>query len=153
MLDFASILRASQAISGTIQLDQLLHQLPQIILQNSGGDRCALILPDDQGVWQIRAIATAEQSELCLEPLEGNSKLPAKLIQYVKNTREVVAFENCETTLPVIDEYLDQRQPKSILCLPIINQGTLLGIVYLKNQVTTGVFTKDRILILNFLCV
>lgn len=153
VLDFAAILRASQAISGTIQLDQLLHQLTQIILQNSGGDRCALILPDDQGVWQIRAIATAEQSELCLEPLEGNSKLPAKLIQYVKNTREVVAFENCETTLPVIDEYLDQRQPKSILCLPIINQGTLLGIVYLKNQVTTGVFTKDRILILNFLCV
>lgn len=153
VLDFAAILRASQAISGTIQLDQLLHQLTQIILQNSGGDRCALVLPDEQGVWQVRAIATAEKSELCLEPLEGNVTLPAKLIQYVKNTQEVIAFENCETSLPVMDDYLYHQQPKSVLCLPMINQGNLLGIVYLRNQLTSGVFTNDRILILNFLCI
>ncbi|WP_418006845.1 AAA family ATPase [Nostoc piscinale] len=150
--DFAAILKASQAISGTIQLDELLHQLTQIILQHSGGDRCALILPDSQGQWLVRAIATLATIELCTEPLEGNSNLPLKLIQYVKNTQEMVMIDELKTNLPVIDEYLQERQPKSLLCLPIINQGQIIGILYLKNRSTSNVFTSDRILILNFLC-
>ncbi|MDZ8225742.1 AAA family ATPase [Nostoc sp. ChiVER01] len=150
--DFAAILKASQAISGTIQLDELLHKLTQIILQHSGGDRCALILPNTQGKWLVRAIATPETTELCAEPLEGNPDLPIKLIQYVKNTEEIVVINELKTNLPVIDEYLSQRQPKSLLCLPILNQGHLIGILYLKNRSTSNVFTSDRILILNFLC-
>lgn len=150
--DFAAILKTSQAISGTIQLDELLHKLTQIILQHSGGDRCALILSNTQGKWLVRAIATPETTELCSEPLEGNPDLPLKLIQYVKNTQEAVVIDELKTNLPVIDEYLSQRQPKSLLCLPILNQGHLIGILYLKNRSTSSVFTSDRILILNFLC-
>ncbi|OCQ89667.1 serine/threonine protein kinase [Nostoc sp. MBR 210] len=151
-LDFAAILKASQAISGTIQLNELLQQLTQIILQHSGGDRCALILPDSQGEWQVRAIATPDNIELFCEPLEDNPNLPVKFIQYVKNTQEIVVIDELQTDLPVIDEYLLQRQPKSLLCLPILNQGQIIGILYLKNRSTRGVFTSDRILILNFLC-
>ncbi|BAY10149.1 trifunctional serine/threonine-protein kinase/ATP-binding protein/sensor histidine kinase [Calothrix sp. NIES-2098] len=151
-LDFAAILKASQAISGTIQLDELLHKLTQIILQYSGGDRCALILPNSRGEWFLRAIAVAENTEIFSEALEGNANLPVKLIQYVKNTQEIVVIDELKTDLPVIDEYLRQRQPKSLLCLPILNQGQVIGILYLKNHVTSGVFTSDRILILSFLC-
>ncbi|BBD59007.1 two-component hybrid sensor and regulator [Nostoc sp. HK-01] len=150
--DFAAILKASQAISGTIQLDELLHQLTQIILQHSGGDRCALILPNHQGEFFVRAIATPDNTELFCEPLENNPNLPVKFIQYVKNTQEILVIDELQTDLPVIDEYLQQRQPKSLLCLPILNQGDLIGILYLKNRSTSGVFTSDRILILNFLC-
>ncbi|MEM9213323.1 MAG: AAA family ATPase [Cyanobacteria bacterium P01_F01_bin.150] len=159
-LDFASILRASQAISGTIQIDELLRQLTQTILHNSGGDRCALILPDETGEWTLRAIAqsahreiaTADEIELYAEPLANNPKLPVKLIQYVKNTQDVVAIDNLETALPVVDDYLRQAQPNSVLCLPILNQKQLIGILYLSNQLTSNVFTTDRILVLNCLC-
>lgn len=151
-LDFAAILKASQSLSSTIQLDELLHQLTQIILQNSGGDRCALILPNSDNHWLLQAIATTEITELCAEPLDNNPNLPVKLIQYVKNTQTVVVIDDLKTDLPVIGEYLTQHQPKSVLCLPILNQGNLIGILYLKNQSTSGVFTSDRVLILNFLC-
>ncbi|MBD2210993.1 AAA family ATPase [Nostoc linckia FACHB-104] len=151
-LDFAAILKASQSLSSTIQLDELMYQLTQMILQHSGGDRCALILPDSDGEWQVRAVATPETTELCTEPLEGNPHLPLKLIQYVKNTQEVVVINELKTNLPVIDEYLSQQQPKSLLCLPVLNQGHLIGILYLKNRATSSVFTSDRILVLNFLC-
>ncbi|MBD2453247.1 AAA family ATPase [Nostoc sp. FACHB-87] len=151
-LDFATIIKVSQSLSGVIQLDELLHQLTQIILQNSGGDHCVLILPDTQGEWQVRAIATPEHTELCSQPLEGNLNLPVKLIQYVKHTQEVLVIDDIQTDLPVIDEYLQEKQPKSLLCLPILNQGHLIGILYLKNRSASGVFTSDRILILNFLC-
>ncbi|OUC12010.1 MAG: hypothetical protein B0A82_24730 [Alkalinema sp. CACIAM 70d] len=150
--DFAAILKSSQTLSSTIQLDELLRQLTQIILQNSGGDRCVLILPDRNSQWQVVAITTLDGTELCTEPLEGNCNVPVKLIQYVKNTSETVVVEDLQTDLPVIDEYLQQQQPKSLLCLPILHQGHLIGILCLKNRTTSGVFTDDRILILNFLC-
>ncbi|MCF4966112.1 ATP-binding sensor histidine kinase [Nostoc sp. CMAA1605] len=151
-LDLTSILKASQSLSSTIQLDELLHQLTQIILQHSGGDRCVLILPNIHGEWQVQAIATLEGTELCSQPLEGNANLPMKLINYVKNTQKVVVIDELITDLPVIDDYLNERQPKSLLCLPIVSQGNLIGILYLKNRAVSGVFSRDRIMILNFLC-
>ena len=151
-LDFAAVLKASQALSGIIKLDELLHQLTPIILQNSGGDHCVLILPNNEEEWHVRAIATSDETQLCSQSLENNPNLPIKLIQYVKNTQEVLVIDNSKTYLPVIDDYLLARKPKSVLCLPILNQGHLIGILYLKNQSTSGAFTQERILILNFLC-
>ena len=155
-LDFVSVLNASQALSSSIQLDELLQQLTHIILQNSGGDRCALVLPTDlptgESEWLVRAIATPENTQQCLTPLADVPHLPIKLIQYVKNTQEVVIFNNLDTPLPIVDDYLEAHQPKSVLCLPLLNQGQLRGILYLSNRLTSGAFTRDRILILNFLC-
>ncbi|ABA23600.1 Serine/Threonine protein kinase and Signal Transduction Histidine Kinase (STHK) with GAF sensor [Trichormus variabilis ATCC 29413] len=153
VLDFAAILKASQVLSRTIQLDQLLQKLTQIILHNSGGDRCALLFPNETGEWQVRAIATPDDVQLIAEPFTNNPNIPVKLIQYVKNNQETVVIDDLKTDLPVIDDYLRQRQPKSILCLPLLNQGHLIGILYLKNRLTRGVFTSDRLLILNFLCI
>ena len=111
-----------------------------------------MILPDSNGKWYVEAIATASETELCYQPLENNPNLPTKLIQYVKNTQELVVIDDLNTDLPVIGEYLLKKQPKSLLCLPLLNQGNLIGILYLNNQLTSGVFTQDRILMLSFLC-
>ncbi|MGI0490343.1 AAA family ATPase [Alkalinema pantanalense CENA528] len=151
-LDFTAILRASQALSSSIQLEELLNHLTQIILQNSGADRCALILPNPSEEWQVRAIATAEHTHLCTEELTNHPLLPIKLIQYVKNTQALVVIDNLETDLPVIGDYLRQHQPKSVLCLPMLNQGHFTGILLLENQATSGTFTQERVSVLNLLC-
>ena len=151
-LDLTAVLEASQALSSTMQLDELMHQLTQSILQNSGGDRCALILPNQAGEWCVEAIATPTASRLCSAPVENNTDLPVKLIQYVKNTQAVVVIDHLKTDLPVIDSYLVQKQPQSVLCMPIVNQSHLIGILCLTNQSASGVFTTDRVLILNLLC-
>jgi signal transduction histidine kinase len=150
-LDFASVIQATQALSSTIELDKLLQQLTQIILQNSGGSKCILVLPQND-LWQVRAIATPEATELYSEPLDAHSDIPIRLIQYVKRMQTVIVLDNLQTDLPVIDDYLSHRHPKSLLCLPILNQGHLVGILYLENRLTTGVFTSDRLTIVNFLC-
>ncbi|MDJ0519305.1 MAG: AAA family ATPase [Trichodesmium sp. MO_231.B1] len=151
-LDLAAVLKSSQALSEIIQLDRLLYQLSQIILENSGGDRCFILIPDENSTWQLRVTATTDSTDICTEPLADNTRLPVQLIQYVKNTQEVLVINNLDTDLPIFDEYLNQNQPQSILCLPMLNQGKLVGILYLQNQLTSGVFTGERILILNFLC-
>jgi signal transduction histidine kinase len=120
------------------------------MLKNSGANKCALMLPQE-GEWQVRVMAELEQITLQTVPL-NNANLPVKLIQYVKNTLTPIAIDNLEIDLPVIDDYLHQYLPKSVLCLPILDRGNLAGILYLENRSTRGVFTGDRILVLNFLC-
>lgn len=151
MLDFSTLLQISQAISRTIDLEELLQIMTHTILQNSGADRCALILPNETGEWFVRAIATPIKTELCAEPFDKNLHLPIKLIQYVKNIQERVMIDDLKTDLPVIEDYLIQQQPKSVLCLPILNQGHLIGILYLHNRFTSGVFTSDRLQVIEIL--
>ncbi|MEO0869167.1 MAG: GAF domain-containing protein, partial [Cyanobacteria bacterium J06642_11] len=151
-LDQQAIFKASQAIASNIDLSVLITEVTQIILQNSGGDRCALILPNETGTWQVRAIATAEETRLCAESFTDNLNVPAKLIQYVKNTQDIVVIDDLETPLPVIDDYLRQHQPKSVLGMPVLNQGRCIGMIALENRLTGGVFTEDRLVILDFLC-
>ncbi|WP_292739297.1 GAF domain-containing protein [Nostoc sp. JL31] len=90
-------------------------------------------------------MATSETTQLYSEPMEENLSIPVKLIQYVKNTQEMVVIDRLKTDLPVIDEYLTQQQPQSFLCLPILHQGNLIGILYLQNRSTSGVFTSEAI--------
>ncbi len=157
-LDFASVLKASQIISSSIHLEQLITSLTKIILENAGAKKCVLILPH-KDEWQIRAIicinskdnviTTAQSSQL----LDDCPEIPIKLIQYVKRTLEPLVIENCQTEISgVIGDYMLQYQPKSALCTPILNQGHLVGIVYLENRLTQGVFTSTRLAIINFLC-
>ncbi|MHC5752929.1 MAG: AAA family ATPase [Nostoc sp.] len=155
-LDFTSVLKAAQAISSSLELDQLIASLTHIILENSGAKKAVLILPQDD-TWQVRAITSIDHDQIqtILEPQSLNTcqEIPVKIINYVKNTQETVVIDNCKTdTTGLIGEYMHRTQPQSVLCTPIINQGRLIGILYLENQLTQGVFTSDRLSLVNFLC-
>ncbi len=157
-LDFASVLKASQAISSSIELDQLITSLTKIIVENAGAEKCVLILPHEDE-WLIEAITSISfKDNLSTTVLEEQSlddcqDVPIKLIQYVKRTLSPVVIDNCQTEISgVIGNYMLQYQPKSALCTPILNQGHLVGIVYLENRLTQGVFTSNRLAIINFLC-
>jgi signal transduction histidine kinase len=160
ILDFTSILKAAQAISSSLELDQLIANLSCIILENSGAKKSVLILPQED-TWQVKAITLINQEpnsqtsiETILNPqlVDNCQDIPRRIINYVKNTQETVIIDNCQTEIPgVIGEYMLQHQPQSVLCIPIINQGNLVGILYLENQFTSGVFTPQRLQVINLL--
>ncbi|MEH1827888.1 MAG: AAA family ATPase [Nostoc sp.] len=155
-LDFTSILKAAQTISSSLELDQLITSLTSIILENSGAKKAVLILLQDD-IWQVRAITfiNHEKIQTILESqlLDDCQDIPVKVINYVKNTQQTVVINNCKTDIiGLIGEYMQRTQPQSVLCTPIINQGRLVGIIYLENQLTQGVFTSDRLSVTNFLC-
>ncbi|WP_341733198.1 AAA family ATPase [Microcoleus sp. EPA2] len=159
-LDFASVLKAAQAISSSIQLDELMASLTRILLENSGAKKTALILLQDE-IWQVRAVAYVShhakgeaeiQTVLDSQSLDTCPDVPRKIIQYVKNTHTTVIIDRLQTEIPgLIGEYMLRHQPQSVLCTPIINQGHLAGILYLENKLTSGVFTSDRLQVINVL--
>ncbi|MGR3277695.1 AAA family ATPase [Acaryochloris marina NIES-2412] len=150
--DFAALLKGARALSESLHLDELLKKLAPMMLQNSGADRLVLLLPEADDTWQIRATATPETIQLSSVSLVDHPDLPLQLIQFVKNTQEALVVDDLKTDLPIIDSYLETHQPRSVLCLPILHQGHLTGLLYLQNQLASGVFTCDRITVLNFLC-
>ncbi len=153
-LDVASVVKASQAVSGEIVLPKLIERLMTIGLENAGADRGLLILPaeDDYSI-QAEAQAVGGQVEvgLCQKPIRGIS-CPESLVRYVIRTRESVILDDASRpNLFSEDDYLRGRHAKSVLCLPLIRQGRLTGLLYLENTLTTHAFPADRIAILDLL--
>ncbi|MEO1094433.1 MAG: ATP-binding protein [Cyanobacteria bacterium J06638_28] len=150
--EFAVILQAAQNLSRTIHLEELKQQLAIIILQNSSADFCALILPDANKNWQVQMFTGLETLETYSEPLQNNARVPVELIERVINTQKMMLIENLEGEFSPNHQSVGQQQPGSLLVLPILNQGHLLGVLYLNSQSTQSVFTHEVLLGLNFLC-
>ena len=126
----------------------------RIALENAGADRGLLILPQaDELLIQAEAWATGDHLEvvLCEKPIT-EIPYPASLVRYVARTHQSVILDDAsKPNLFSEDDYLRGLHAKSILCLPLIKQGQLTGLLYLENTLTTHAFTPDRIAILDLL--
>ncbi len=158
MLDFGSIIKAYIALSGEIELEQLLSTLIAIVMENGGASKCALILSEGDNLDLIVTAVGSSSNEASISTkfpsvnLESSNDIPVSLINYVKRTLEIFVIDDAKTVdFLVGDRYIVRQQPKSLLSIPIINQGKLLGILYLENNLTTGAFTSDRVEILKLL--
>ena len=153
-LDVASVVKASQAVSSEIELPKLIERLMTITLENAGADRGLLILPSgNEYLIHAEARATRDQIEVILrqEPI-NQINCPESLIRHVIRTRESVILDDAASSkLTTADDYLCDRQSKSILCLPLLKQGQLTGILLLENTLTSYAFTAARIAVLELL--
>ncbi|GGI23664.1 hypothetical protein GCM10010987_25530 [Bradyrhizobium guangdongense] len=153
-LDVTSVVKASQALSSEIELPKLIEQLMTIAIQNAGADRGLLILPsDDEYLIRAEARASGDQIEvaLCHDPMTPTA-CPESLVRYVVRTQESVILDDAsKPSLFSGDEYLRDRRPKSILCLPLMKQRELAGILLLENTLTSHVFAPNRMTVLELL--
>ena len=146
-LDLATMLKASEAISSTIELEPLLEILLGILIENAGAQTAALILETD-GQSLIAARGSNEQIECFLPlslPVEKAQSLSLSVISWVKQTREHLVLDNAfREERFAEDGYIRRERPKSILCAPITHQSALSGIIYLENNLVEGAFTSRR---------
>lgn len=162
MLDLASVLKASQAISGEIQLDKLLAKLMKVVIENAGAQR-GLLLLERKGQWWIEAEGMIEQGttpdpgtpEVTTQQASAvttSDRLATTIINYVARTKEHVVLDDAtQSNRFAQDPYIRRTQPKSVLCTPLLNQGKLSAILYLENNLTTNAFTQERLEVLNLL--
>jgi PAS domain S-box-containing protein len=152
-LDLATVMKASQAISSEIVLDKLLASLMKILIENAGAQKGFLIL-EMQGRLLIEASGTVEQDHVAvLQSIPVDSgDVSTAIANYVTRTKESVVLHDASREGKFTnDPYIQAHQPKSILCAPLINQGKLVSIVYLENNLTTEAFTPNRLEVLKLL--
>ena len=156
-LDLVSVAKAAQAISGEIVLDALLPRLLGIVLEQGGAQRGVLLLARGDDL-SVDAEATVDDggvraTALPSAPLGASSPvLPAAVVRYVRRTRERVILDDQDGAARfATDEYLARRRPRSAVCLPIVRQGEVVGVLYLENDLSAGAFTRERLVALELI--
>lgn len=155
-IDIMSIMKSSQAISSEIRFDKLLMILIQTIIENAGAQCGYLLLKNDKAKeYTIEAMKCEH-----VDTIKVMEKLPYtqcdtichEIIQYVIRTRKHIVLDNaCYDETFRSNAYIRANEIKSVLCLPIVYQNMLKGIVYLENNLSAGIFTTERLEILMML--
>ncbi|WP_341530193.1 AAA family ATPase [Nostoc sp. UHCC 0302] len=154
--DLAAVMKASLAISSEIELEQLLRSLMNILIENAGAQTGFLLL-ENSGEWVIEASSELNDSEniydtQVLQSIPNVNYLPQSIINYVIRTHESVILNNAAHEGIFINEpYIQHNQPQSILCLSMLNQGKLVGVLYLENRLAARAFTQEQSQVLNLL--
>lgn len=133
----ASASETRQALSAEIELPSLIKRLMTIALDNAGADRGLLALPaGDEFVLQAEARAEGNQVEVFMR-------------------QEPIAWTGSESVfrdaIRTMETVVLNRASVSILCLPLVKQRQLAGVLLLENTLTSHAFTADRIAVLELL--
>jgi PAS domain S-box-containing protein len=153
-LDVGTVLKAAQAVSGEIVLGELIKTLLRIAVEHAGAERGLLILfPGDEPRIAAEATTGRGQVEVTLrQAAVSPAELPESVLHTVIRTRESVILDDASAQNPFsADEYLCQKHARSVLCLPLVKQSKLIGVLYLENNLASHVFTPARISVLELL--
>jgi PAS domain S-box-containing protein len=153
-LDLATVIKISQAVSSEMVIEKLIDTLMRTAIEQAGAERGLLIL--SRGAEQrIEAEATTGGDTVVVQLRDQRvtaAVLPETVLHYVLHTRESVILDDAATQPPfAADPYIRDRQARSILCLPLITQAKLIGVLYLENNLAPRVFAPARIAVLKLL--
>ncbi len=153
-LDVRTMLKASQALSGEIVLGSLIETLMRIAVEHAGAERGVLVLFRNEEA-QVAAEAVTGRGPVVVtlrEATVSHFDLPESMLNYVIRARESMVIDDASASeLLADDPYVRAGHPKSLLCLPIVKRTKLVGVLYLENSLTSGVFTSDRVSMQEFL--
>lgn len=152
-LDLASILKISRAISQEIKLDELLKTMLKVSIENAGAQTGSFFLYRDDRLFHVAIGFIDKPSKLTrwveVDRSEGYAK---SVIRYVDRTEKSLVIKNATVDTRFNQElHIKENKVKSILCIPIFNLGTPLGILYLENNIVPDCFSPDRIELLQLL--
>jgi PAS domain S-box-containing protein len=153
-LDVGTVLKAAQAVSGEIELGDLIMVLLRIAVEHAGAERGLLILlADDKPRIAAEATTGRDQVEVMLRQTTISPvELPESMFHYVIRTRESVILHDALAQNPFsADEYICRKRTRSVLCVPLVKQAKLIGVLYLENNLASHVFTPARIAVLEVL--
>ena len=153
-LDLSTVLKLSQAVQGETDLEKLIAAVMRLGLEHAGAERGLLILPHGDA-YRIEAEARSSNEGVTVDLRQtsiGAGDLPQSVLQYVLRTRERVLLQDASAASEFADdEYLRRHHARSVLCIPLLKQTRLAGIIYLENNLTSGAFTPARMALLEVL--
>jgi signal transduction histidine kinase len=156
-LDLVAVVKASQTISSEIVKEKLIRTLLQVVLEQGGAERAYFLHPRGASI-SIEAEATRDEHGVHTRllgpvPAESAGLVPSSMVDYVHRTKERLMLDDAATMAGSFssDEYIARMRPKSILCLPILREAEMFGLVYLENNLVAGAFTTERLIAMDLL--
>jgi PAS domain S-box-containing protein len=153
-LDLETVIQVSQAVSSEIVLEKLFDTVMRKAMEHAGAERGFLIIPRGDQL-QIEAESRTSGNDVIVSLGDASAAavaMPESILRYVMRTHESVILDDASSANPFsADPYFLQNRVRSILCLPLLNQAKVSGILYLENNLAPRVFSSDRITVLRVL--
>jgi len=145
VFDLISVLKASEALSGEVDLKEFLHRMLIIMIENAGAQKGVLLF-QKEGNLQFELAVVNDQL------FNSSIPLPDSIINYVSRTQkaQILTHQNSGHQFSN-DPYFIEFKPKSIMCVPSIVKGELQGVVYLEHYDIPDVFSDERVNIIQLL--
>ncbi len=147
-LDFQAILEAIRKVSGEIITKRLLSNILKLVMEHSGAETGFLITKKDKEL-VIEEAATSRKDgiESVFEPISnsGKTRFCEAIASFVFRSNETILFDNASRHSPFAsDDYIKRNQIKSLLCVPFQLRNYTYGVIYLENNLSESVFTRNR---------
>ena len=149
-LDLNTVMKCSRTLSGELSLSGLLEKILNIVMENAGAQRCVFLL-NQENQWKIAGVCVMDTDNRQILPdikLEEFHQIPATMIQHVINKQQSAVLDNARDQYQRFhnDPYFREHpELRSVLCLPFLSQGKLVGLLYLENSLVVGAFDTRRL--------
>jgi signal transduction histidine kinase len=147
-LDINYLMKSALALSAETDLDRLLQKIMTVVLECSGAQHGYLLIKE-----QNELVVAAENhigKQPILKPrhysISKARGICPSIVNYVSRTHEkTVLNDACATcTLQCLLPELKEHSLRSVLCLPVVKQQQLIGVLYLENRLSVGIFTSEK---------
>ena len=155
-IDINALVRSTRILSREIRLEKLLKQMIHVLAQDAGAHTAVLLLVKD-GQLYVEAVLVSDRGEPNIEvlqslPVSESQLLPQQVVSFVARTRQRVLLDRTlRDDMFGDDPYIVNHKPASLLCLPIVHQNQLFGILYLENRRISGCFHSSWVEVLMLL--
>lgn len=144
------VLETGRHLSAILDLDELLETIMDSAMELVGAERGLLFLyPEEEGQeLELKVFRNVLKEEM----EKTSSQISKGIIKKVENEKVPVIVDDAsfDDTLKT-DASVVRQDLKSILCVPILVRGRLLGVLYLDNSLMSGVFNKSHLEILDLI--
>lgn len=147
-LDVNYLMKSSLVLSAETDLEQLLQKIMTVVLECSGAQHGYLLIKEQNEL--VVAVENHIGKKPILQPRHYSMTkargICASIVNYVFRTHQKTVFSdacagcNLQCLLPD----LQAVGLRSVLCLPVIKQGQLIGVLYLENRLSVGIFTPEK---------
>jgi predicted ATPase/signal transduction histidine kinase len=138
------------ALVKTISKELVLDRLAATLVRQAMGSA-----ESHRGVLLLSRHDTLTVASLVDDTPEGSAEraaeheLPWEIISYVNRTREhVLIGDTSQSHSFSSDAYLARGKARAVLCLPLLNEAELLGVLHLENHQAPHTFTPARLALL-----
>lgn len=153
-LDVGYLMKSSLAISSEIERDALLRRIMDVAIEASGAQHGYLLVEERNKLYLLAQSHIGEKKlvRTGMEKLSDTRGICKAIVRYVYRTGERVVLNNAHREGMFKDNAeVASMRLRSVLCLPVVKQSKKIGVMYLENRLSDGIFTPQRTQMLELL--
>lgn len=150
--DLSVLLEANRSLTEESDQQQLIDKLIRTVVENAGAQKGCLIVEEGHRYFVAAYIDVDGKYIRDHMTIEDYPDICKAALQYSVNTLKPLLLADAMKDGAFTRElYVISSGIKSLLCLPLLLQGRLSGVLYMENNLVVGAFTDDRLELLRLL--